>query len=176
MSERGVVGRRYGRGPGHLIGLLVSFAVAVVAVLGWFDSPHSVVSVLEWFVAAIAAHDLVLVPVYSALDRIAFGRRPHRRRWGSSAVRAVNATPYLRVPTMLSLLLGAVFFPVILGLGARAELSASGIAEHGYLARWLAACAVMYALSGLAYAGARLRGRHAGGDPEPRSRRDGAPG
>lgn len=175
MSERGVVRRRYGRGSGHLVGLLVSFVVAAVAVLGWFDSPHSVVSVLEWFVAAIAAHDLVLVPVYSALDRIAFGRRSHRGRWGPRAVRAVNATPYLRVPTMLSLLLGAVFFPVILGLGARAELNASGIAERGYLARWLGACAVMYALSGLAYLAARMRARGSVRDPKPGSRHGGGP-
>jgi fumarate reductase subunit D len=164
-----MVRRLYGRGPGHLVGLLVSFAVAVVALMGWFDSPHSVVSVIEWFVAAIVVHDLVLVPAYAALDRIAFGRRSHRRRWGSGAVRAVNATPYLRVPTMLSLLLGAVFFPVILGLGARAELNASGITEHGYLARWLVACAVMYALSGLAYVVARLRRRGADRDPKARA-------
>ena len=41
----------------------------------------------------------------------------------------VDPTPYLRIPAILSALLLAVFFPVILGLGSATELSASGIAE-----------------------------------------------
>lgn len=159
MSAPGRVRRVYGRGPAHLLGLLASFAVAIIAVLGWFDSPHSAVSVLEWFAAAILAHDLLLLPAYTLLDRLAFSGRAPRRRWGASALHVVNATPYLRIPTMLSLLLGAVFFPVILGLGARAEFTASGIAEHGYLARWLALCGAMYGVSALAYTVARLRVR-----------------
>jgi hypothetical protein len=154
--------RRYGAGPLHLLALLASLAVAGAAVLGWFDRAHEATSVLEWFLAAIVAHDLVLVPLYTALDRLAFGPRSALGRRSGAAV--VNPTPFLRVPTMLSLLLLGVFFPVIFGLGRRAELAASGIAESGYLARWLLLCAAMYAMSGVAYALALRRTRRVSGD------------
>lgn len=153
--------RRYGAGPLHLLGLLASLAVAGAAVLGWFDRPHEATAVLEWFVAAIVAHDLVLVPLYTALDRLAFGSRSALGR--RSRAGAVNPTPFLRVPTMLSLLLLAVFFPVIFGLGRRAELTASGIPESGYLARWLLLCGALYAVSAMAYALALRRARRGAG-------------
>jgi hypothetical protein len=156
----------YGRGPLHLLALLASFAIAGAAVIGWFQRPRDVVSVLEWFAAALVIHDLVLLPLYSLLDRIAFGR--HRRQIDQAprptAVRLVNPTPYLRVPAILSGLLLAVFFPVIFGLGAQTELNASAIPEHGYLARWLLATGVLFAGSGVAYAAAMAR---AGTSPQP---------
>jgi hypothetical protein len=149
-SPVAVLRRRYGAGPLHLLGLLASFAIAAAAVLGWLDRGHEARSVLEWFLAAIVAHDLVLVPLYTLLDRLAFGSLRTRARRGRPG--AVNPTPYLRIPTMLSLLLLGVFFPVIFGLGRRAELTASGIAESGYLVRWLVLSAAMYLLAGVSYA------------------------
>jgi hypothetical protein len=168
---------RYGAGPLHLLGLLASFAIAGAAVVGWFQRPRDVASVLEWFGAAILIHDLVLLPLYSLLDRIAFGwhRRhlPGARAWSLRGL--VNPTPYVRVPAILSGLLLLVFFPVIFGLGRRTELGASGIAESGYLARWLLATGVMFAISGLAYAVAAARARASAHrrtlDPQGRSRR-----
>ena len=149
----------YGAGPLHLLALLASFAIAGAAVAGWFQRPRDVVNVLEWFAAAIVLHDLVLLPLYSLLDRVAFGRG--RRRIDGDQSRPlsaqVNATPYLRIPAILSGLLLLVFFPVIFGLGAPAELSASGIVESDYLARWLLATGVMLAISGVAYAAAVAR-------------------
>jgi hypothetical protein len=44
-----------------------------------------------------------------------------------------------------------VVFPTVLGFGAHQEHNASGIVEHGYLARWLLLTGVLFALSGLAY-------------------------
>ncbi len=73
----------YGAGPLHLLALLAGFAIAGAAVVGWFQRPRDVVNVLEWFAAAIVIHDLVLLPLYSLLDRIAFGgvhKRADRRR------------------------------------------------------------------------------------------------
>ncbi|HWF53303.1 MAG TPA: hypothetical protein VG223_01685 [Solirubrobacteraceae bacterium] len=141
----------YGAGPLHLIALLVSFAIAAAAVVGWFDRPRDVVSVLIWFAAAAVLHDVVLLPFYSLLDRIAFG--PRRARIDAERrARAVNPTPYFRIPAILSGLLLLTFFPVIFGFGAQSELLASGIRESGYLARWLLATGVIFALSGLAYA------------------------
>jgi hypothetical protein len=130
-------------------------------VVGWFQRPRDVVTVLEWFLAAIVINDLVLLPLYSLLDRIAFARaggRPDGPR-AMTTLRPINATPYLRIPAILSGLLLLVFFPVIFGLGARTELAASGIAESGYLARWLVATGAIFALSGVAYAVAVARAR-----------------
>ena len=155
----------YGAGPLHLLTLLASFAIAGAAVAGWFERPGDVATVLVWFAAAIVIHDLVLLPLYSLLDRIAFRWRgePDARAQRTASVRLVNPTPYIRIPAILSGLLLLVFFPVILGLGAQTELAASGIAERGYLARWLLATGVMFALSGAAYAVAATR---AGAPPE----------
>jgi hypothetical protein len=162
----------YGAGPLHLLALLASFAIAGAAVVGWFERPRDVVNVLEWFVAAILIHDLVLLPLYSLLDRIAFGGRPQRidRAHRTTLRRLVNPTPYLRIPAILSGLLLAVFFPVIFGLGDQTELSASGIPESGYLARWLLTTGVMFAVSGIAYAVAVSRAgaaRDPGPEPTP---------
>jgi hypothetical protein len=149
----------YGAGPLHLLALLASFAIAAAAVIGWFERPRVVVNVLEWFLAAIVIHDLVLLPLYSLLDRIAFGGLGKRgaRAQHAAAPELVNPTPYLRIPAILSGLLLATFFPVIFGLGDQTERSASGIAESGYLARWLLATGVMFAISGVVYAVAVAR-------------------
>jgi hypothetical protein len=160
----------YGAGPLHLLALLASFAIAAAAVIGWFERPRVVVNVLEWFVAAIVIHDLVLLPLYSLLDRIALGGLGKRgvRAQHAAAPELVNPTPYLRIPAILSGLLLLAFFPVIFGLGHQTELSASGIAESGYLARWLLATGVMFAISGVVYAVAvaRAAGRTGSMDPE----------
>ncbi len=159
----------YGAGPLHLLALLASFAIAAAAVIGWFERPRVVVNVLEWFVAAIVIHDLVLLPLYSLMDRIAFGGLGKRgvRAQHAAAPELVNPTPYLRIPAILSGLLLAAFFPVIFGLGDQTELSASGIAESGYLARWLLATGVLFAVSGVVYACAVARAAARAGSMAP---------
>jgi len=162
----------YGAGPLHLLALLASFAIAGAAVVGWFQRPFDVSAVLVWFVAAILAHDLVLLPLYSLLDRIAFARAEGRHPAAPAAPAApsprrappaspVSAVPYLRVPTILSGLLLLVFFPLIFQLGSGTFSAASGHDPSGYLARWLAATGVLFAASAFAYALAvrRARGR-----------------
>ena len=158
----------YGAGPLHLLALLASFAIAGAAVVGWFQRPRDVASVLEWFAVAILIHDLVLLPLYSLLDRIAFGERSKRaaRTQPRALSEIVRPTAYLRIPAMLSGLLLLVFFPVIFGLGKRTELNASGIVETGYLTRWLLATGVMFAVSGIAYAIAVAR---VPAPPEPKA-------
>ncbi len=94
--------------------------------------------VAAWLAAAVILHDLVLLPAYSALDRL-----------GARATgRAVN---YVRVPAGISLLLALVFLPVIAGKGERAFMRASGLRFEGYLGRWLLATAVLFAASGVLY-------------------------
>jgi hypothetical protein len=63
----------YGAGPLNFLVLVASFAIAGAAVAGWLQRPRDVVTVLEWFAAAIVLHDLVALPLYSVLDRIAHG-------------------------------------------------------------------------------------------------------
>lgn len=163
MSPPGRFQPRYGASPVHLLALLASFAIAGAAVVEWFQRPSEVANVLEWFVAAIVIHDLVLLPLYSLLDRIAFGRpragAGHARR--TAVPNLISPTPYIRIPAILSGLLLLVFFPVIFGLGEETELFASGILESEYLARWLLATGVMFGLSGIAYAVAVVRARAA---------------
>ncbi|MDQ6836570.1 MAG: hypothetical protein M3016_10330 [Actinomycetota bacterium] len=162
--------RSFGAGPVPVLSLLASFAIAGAAVVGWFGRSKDVVSVLAWFLAAIVLHDLFLLPLYTWLDRMALGRlhdRVHHRV--GTRPPEVSPTPFLRVPAMLSGLLLLVFFPVIFGLGQRTEVSATGIPEHGYLARWLLATGVLFALSGVAYILVRARagGRAPAPEPEP---------
>jgi hypothetical protein len=131
---------RYGAGPAHLLVLIASFAIAGAAVVGWFQRSHDLEGVLIWFAAAIVLHDVVLLPLYSLLDRITIARLPAR------------STAYVRVPAIISGLLMLVLFPTILGLGAHTEHAASGITEHGYLLRWLLLTAARFLISGGAYA------------------------
>jgi hypothetical protein len=167
----------YGAGPLHLIALVASFAIAAAAVVGFFDRPGDVVGVLVWLGAAAVLHDLVLLPAYSLIDRITMGRLPPAAAGDSVAVtRAVSPAAYIRIPAALSGLLLLVSFPVIFGLGRRAEFVASGITEHGYLARWLLLTGAMFALSGAAFAVASARAGRGGADDAGRAcrRRSGA--
>lgn len=167
---------RYGVAPLNLLVLVASFAIAGAAVVGWFQRPRDVVTVLEWFAAAIVLHDLVALPLYSLLDRVAFGagtaRRAHPHRAGP---RMMNPTPYVRIPAILSGLLLIVFLPVVFGLGAGTERSASGIPESGYLARWLLATGVIFAGAGGAYAVAMARARASAKPSPPPAPADPAP-
>jgi hypothetical protein len=149
----GMIRRAYGATPLHLLALVASFAIAGVAVAGWFSRSSDVVGVLGWFVAAIVAHDLVLLPLYSLLDRVAFGSGAARGAFG------VPAAPYVRVPTLLSGLLLLVYFPTIFELGDSTFRVASGMGTGGYVTRWLGVTGVLFAVAGLVYAFALRRAR-----------------
>jgi hypothetical protein len=152
----------------HLIALLASFALTAAAFIGWFQRPRDVAGVLEWFVAAIVLHDLVLMPLYTLVDRITVGLL-HRRVVLTAPPGRVSPTPFVRVPAIISALLFAVSFPVILGLGSQTEFVASGIREHGYLVRWLLLTGGLFAFSGATYtvAIARVRARAPGKPVRP---------
>jgi len=97
--------RAYGGSPLHLLALLASLLIAAAAVAGWFDSftTSDTVRILIWFLGAILAHDLVLLPLYSLLDRIASGTL--RARDDRVAPQAAGDWVYVRVPALLSGLL-----------------------------------------------------------------------
>lgn len=142
----------YGADPLHLLALVASLLIAGAAIAGWFQSfPGAIaVKVVAWFLGAIVAHDLVLLPLYSLLDRIAFG--PRHVRPARRAPRRASDVNYLRIPALLSGLLFLVFFPEILRLGDQAFFTASGLHQRPFLARYLLICAALFALSSLAYA------------------------
>lgn len=132
-----------------LLLLTFGFLVAGAAVAGWIQRPKDLEGVLIWFAAAIVGHDLVLLPVYSLMDRITLGWLPN------------GAAPYIRVPALVSGLVLLVLFPTILGFGAHTFHNASGLTEHGYLVRWLLLTAALFGLSAAAatYRGWRARSR-----------------
>lgn len=122
----------------HLLAHLALLPLAAWALLQVLDLTTAG-RVLLWLGGAIVAHDLVLLPVYSLLDR--------------AALRAVPgpAVNYVRVPAGLALLLGLVFFGEISGRSEPAFTRASGLTLEDSLARWLIASAVLFAVAGALY-------------------------
>jgi hypothetical protein len=132
------VGRfSYGASPLHLLAHLVALPLVAFALLQIAERGDAMRIVL-WLALSAIVHDLVLLPFYGLLDRLA----------QRTAGRAVN---HVRVPLLLSGLLLLVFFPVISGKGAGAFHGVSGLDYDGYLARWLLITAVLFAVSGAAY-------------------------
>lgn len=129
--------RAYGASPLHLLAHLVVLPLAAWALLQVLDS-RSAVRIVAWLVASAVLHDLVLLPFYGVLDRVA------ARVTGS----AIN---YVRAPAMLSGLLLLVFYPVIAGKGAGSYHRVSGLEWDGYLGRWLLITAGLFLLSGALY-------------------------
>jgi hypothetical protein len=106
----------------------------------------SVVNFAAWFVGAAVLHDLVLLPSYSLLDRLAHARSRGR------AARRVAVINHLRVPALISGLLLLVYFPLILGLSDHNYVAAAGHHPSGYARDWAEITAVLFAGSALLYA------------------------
>lgn len=115
------------RTPLHFAAHALLFAVFGWVVLQLQDARESF-NILTWFVLAIVLHDLVLLPFYSTLDRLA-------RRM------AVE----IRIPAALSGLLLLLFFPPILGRNDGSFARVAGEEPSGYLERWLIVTAVLFA-------------------------------
>ncbi len=131
----------YGAGPLHLLSVLACFGVTGFVALRVLDGAVGApLNFLIWFVAAIAAHDFVLFPLYTGLDRLAGGRR------------LGGGVNYVRVPVLLSLLLLLIFLPLILTLSPGTYESATGLEPESYLRNWLAVSAVLFLAAGVAYA------------------------
>ena len=128
---------RYGASPVHLLAHLALLPLVGWALLTVLDF-RAASNVVLWLVGAVIVHDLVLLPAYSALDRIA----------RTATRRAIN---YVRVPAGLSLLLLIVFWGTIRGKGEGAYRRVSGLEYEGYLARWLLVTGALFAISGALY-------------------------
>ena len=141
-------GRLYRNGPLHLLGHLALFALAAWVVGNLLDAGGAL-NILVWFVGAILVHDMLFLPLYGGLDRLATKVLP--RGGGRTAAWPIPMINHVRVPVVLSAVLFLVWFPLILGLSADAFEGTSGVRPDGYLERWLVVTAVLFALSGLLY-------------------------
>lgn len=137
----------YGAGPVHLIAAVAGLAVALwalVTALGVLSRPENFV---KWFIGAIVLHDLLFLPIYSALGAAASGAlvrgRPTRVR--------IAALNHLRVPALLSGLMLLVWFPLILTTAPITFERATGFAPDMFLGRWVALTVVLFAVSALAF-------------------------
>ena len=147
--------RLYGSGPLHLLAHLGVFFIA-----GWSIDQilggGSIVNWIAWFLGAALLHDLVLLPLYSLVDRglarnggNPVARAARRRRW-------LN---YIRVPAALAGILLLVYFPVILGYSATNYRNDTGHALTGYTRNWLLITAGLFVGSGLVYVVRMMRRR-----------------
>jgi hypothetical protein len=148
--------RRYGAGPLQLLSLLSCFALAGYVVTRVLAGPEGL-RILVWFAGAAILHDLVLWPLYALADlSAAAAARRHPER-----LPKVPWINHVRVPVVLSAIMLAVSFPLVLHLSEPAYHTASGLTETPYLGRWLLLTGLAFGLSAVLYAlrVGRARGR-----------------
>jgi Na+/melibiose symporter-like transporter len=145
----------YGSNPLHLLAHVGVFFVA-----GWaidqIVGGGSVINWAAWFLGAALLHDLVLLPSYSALDRV-LGRAT-RAGPASDRPPVIN---YIRVPAVVAGILLLVYFPLILGYSARNYRHDTGHALAGYTRNWLLICAGVFLVSAVLYAARTARQQRA---------------
>ncbi len=146
--------RLYGAGLAHALLMTAGFAFAGYLLTRILGSSHPG-WLLLWFVGAIILHDLVFLPLYSALDRVLTSRR----RGDVSAPQGPTWINHVRVPAVISGVLLLVTFPLVLRLSDHDYATASGLHESVYLARWLLVTAGLFAVSAVLYLVRRVRWR-----------------
>ncbi|WP_405784069.1 hypothetical protein [Streptomyces sp. NBC_00859] len=149
--------RRYGAHPVHLLVMACCFAVAGYAAVQLLMG--RTVAVAVWFIGAALLHDLLLVPVYSGVDRAARTALTPRRRRSGRGEASGRRIMCLRAPLALSALLFLVWFPLILRRPAPYHRD-TGLSDSVYLGRWLLITAGLFAASALAALINTVRGRH----------------
>jgi MFS family permease len=154
--------RVYGSNPAHLVAHVGVFFIAGWAIAQIVGGSF-VINWAAWFLGAALLHDLVLLPVYSGLDRV-LGRAA---RWRDPE--RPGLINYIRVPAVVAGVLLLVYFPVILGYSERNYRHDTGHALAGYTRNWLLICAGLFLASAVVYASRTVRRRR----PEPAGPRAG---
>lgn len=128
--------QRYGAGPRHALAVLVFLAFAAYGWTRIFETTSSAaVTVVVWFALAIVAHDLVLLPAYGALRRVA-GRLLGPRTAG-----------YVAVPAAIAALLLVAWLPLVLGVGLYRFVTTLSV--EPYRGRWAVVAGGLFALSAI---------------------------
>jgi hypothetical protein len=149
----GVIARRYGASPLHLVGHVAALALAVYAVSRVLDPRFSRgLNYLVWLVGGAILHDFVLAPAYALLDALA-------RRLAPDAIN------YLRFPAAISGAMLLVYFPLILNKADAGYMASTGQQPSGYATRWLLITGGLFAASAIAYV--LRRGSRARRPPSP---------
>ena len=143
----------YGASPLHLLAHLVAF-VAFVWAFSQILGGGFLVNYAAWFVGAAVLHDIVLLPVYSLIDRV--GSREGRRARGERFGAAIN---YFRAPAIISAILLLVYSPLILGYSEKNYHADTGHTVRGELRNWLLITFGLFLASGLLFGARRLRER-----------------
>ncbi len=134
--------RWYGAGPLHLVALIACFVIAGYAAVRLVPANPS--GITKWFVGAAIAHDLLLFPAYSLVDRALIARN------GGHPPAGVTWINHIRVPACLSGLLLLVWFPIILRKPPGFRY-ATTFSTAPYLRRWLLVTAILFTLSAAIY-------------------------
>lgn len=121
-----------------LLGCVALAGYAATLVVG----EPSWVRMLVWFLAGVAVHDGLLLPLCAGADRalVAFAPRPR--------VPLVN---HVRVPVLGAGLTLLLFLPGIIRQGEAVVLGATGLDQAPFLGRWLLLTAALSAASALVY-------------------------
>jgi hypothetical protein len=146
--------RWYGASPLHLLACVSAFGLAAYAALRFV--PANPFGVAVWFVGGALGHDLLLLPLYALMDRsvaAVLRRRAPEPVW-------IAWLNHVRIPAALSILVFAVFFPLILRL-PRNLAGVTGQPPPDYFARWLLLTGVLFACSAFLLACRLRRPRHA---------------
>jgi len=141
-----VIRRIYGASLAHAALMIGSAVVIGYAGVRWLRA--GTWPITEWLAGSVIGHDFLLLPGYAAADRVLV-LLLRRRKW---------LAQYVRVPVALSLLLLAVWWPLILRHDP-ARRRQSGLSTAPFLGRWLVISGALFAASGIAAACA-LRRRH----------------
>jgi len=149
--------RLYGASGWHLVAVLGCFALTAYAVSRLLDDLPVLLRIAIWFVGAALVWDLLLGPGLALMDRLL--RPLLGRRDGRQDRRKVPALNYVRIPGLLSLLLLAVWLPVILQRSEQVFRLKAGLSQDPYLGRWVAITLVLFLASGAAYGVALMRAR-----------------
>lgn len=144
MSALARVRAHYGAGPLHALSMAACLAISGFAALK-IGSQSYAVGVGVWFVGSAVAHDFILFPLYTVIDRLTGARR--RDRSAPSGWKN-----YVRAPAAISGLALVVYAPLILGFAGSTYEDITALPVSVYLGRWLLLTGLLFAVSGAVYA------------------------
>ena len=172
-SERCKPSEDYGKSP---LRLLMAGRLLIAAYAGCRALQKGpVLAQGKSFLRTILLHDMVLIPVYSAVLLgllYVIGGRAAREGTPLSRVRLLVLN-HVRVPAALSLLALLVFFPVVLGIADGGLMGVSGLSTDPYLARFLFMTLALFAISAALFPLRLLRARRRAAVRRGRSARRG---